>query len=522
MGTMERMRSVKGFDAIVVGEGAAGLTAALKLAPLRTLVISKTKERYSGCSHLAQGGIAAAVGPGDSPELHFEDTLTAGAGSCETTMVRVLTEEAKTAVEFLESLGMPFDRDRSGEFVLNREGSHSVPRILRAGGDSTGRALMDALQKAAEKAEHITVQRGAMAWQILTGNNGVTGLLAFEAEKGWTRVDAPFLIFASGGAGQLFQYTTNPAEATGDAMAMAIRGGLPVRDLEMIQFHPTALKAGIGETRLPLVTEALRGEGARLITRDGTPVMNGVHHLGDLAPRDIVARQIWDVISRGEEVFLDISGISNFSSRFPTVSRLAGERGISVEEGLLPVIPAAHYTMGGVTATSEGRTPLIGLFAIGEAAGTGVHGANRLASNSLLECLVSGTRSAHQIKTEMKTRDPEQDRGGETIITLKAYPPGFQSTWPDLRKEIQRIMWHHFGLKRSKEGMAVGMEELNRIGTIFKLHSEGVTSQNALPAEPYEETVMMLEAINLITLAREVGKAAQANPESRGAHFITY
>lgn len=482
-------------DVLVVGSGAAGLTAALGCAPLRVTVLTKTT-LISGSSPWAQGGVAAAVGTDDAPALHASDTLAAGAGLCDPEAVGLLTGEGPERVRALLELGARFDRDAAGELSLGREAAHSRRRILHAK-DATGSEIVRALGEAVRRAPEIQVLERSFAVDLLVENGRVLGVVAVHDGRRVVHL-APSVVLATGGLGQLFLHTTNPREATGDGLAMAARAGARLVDLEFVQFHPTALAVsqcheGAGEP-MPLLTEALRGEGAILIDdQDGSGhrFMNGEHPDRELAPRDVVARAIWRRLMAGREVFLDARCIAGFPERFPTVFELCRKHGLDPRTEPIPVAPAAHYHMGGIDVDGAGRTSLRGLWACGEVSSTGVHGANRLASNSLLEALVFGSRVAEDLRSAAGGAVPSRR-------SLPGISSGPLSTPQDaaVQLAIRRLMWEKVGLVRDEKGLTAALEAL-----------AGDHSQ------------IGGEARNLLAVGRLVAAAALARRESRGGHF---
>ncbi|WP_055525364.1 L-aspartate oxidase, partial [Streptomyces graminilatus] len=389
-------------DVVVVGSGVAGLTAALRCdaAGLRTVVVTKAR-LDDGSTRWAQGGIAAALGEGDTPEQHLADTLVAGVGLCDEEAVRILVTEGPDAVRRLIETGAHFDESSEGELELTREGGHHRRRIAHAGGDATGAEVSRALVEAV-RARGLRTVENALVLDLLTDVDGRTAGVTLHVmgegqHDGVGAVHAPAVVLATGGMGQVFSATTNPSVSTGDGVALALRAGAEVSDLEFVQFHPTVLFLGAdAEGQQPLVSEAVRGEGAHLVDADGVRFMTGQHELAELAPRDIVAKGITRrMLEQGaEHMFLDARhfGADMWEHRFPTILAACRAHGIDPVTEPVPVAPAAHYASGGVRTDSRGRTTVPGLYACGEVACTGVHGANRLASNSLLEGLVYAER----------------------------------------------------------------------------------------------------------------------------------
>ncbi|HXG78539.1 MAG TPA: L-aspartate oxidase, partial [Methyloceanibacter sp.] len=381
---------------VIVGAGLAGLFTALKLAPLPVTVISAARFGEGASSLWAQGGIAAAVAEGDSPEQHAADTVRAGAGIVDGKIAHLLAREARDRIEDLLRYGVPFDKDLEGRLSVGREAAHGRNRILHVKGDTAGRAIMAALIEAARKTSSISVLEGFAASDLLVREGRIKGVELVSAEGHCFILPAQAVVLATGGAGQLYAVTTNPHEARGEGIAIAARAGAVIADAEFVQFHPTAIN--IGRDPAPLATEALRGEGAVLINVRGERFMRAVHADAELAPRDVVARGVYREIAGGRGAFLDCRRLgAGLKDRFPTVFASCLAAGIDPTREPIPVAPAAHYHMGGILTDARGRSTVDGLWACGEVASTGAHGANRLASNSLLEAVVFGARVAADI-----------------------------------------------------------------------------------------------------------------------------
>ena len=481
--------STADLDLIVVGSGIAGLTAAITASERGHRVMLLTKGRLGESnSRYAQGGLAAAVGPEDSPELHWEDTINCGAGLNDTDAVHALTAEAQAGVERLSSLGVSFD-DSSGKLDLGREAAHSVARIVHAG-DATGASIQRGLIDAVT-AREVAVLEYAFVTELIVQDGRVVGAVAIHNGETMT-LRADRVLLATGGAGRLYDRTTNPAIATGDGVALAFRAGAQLMDLEFFQFHPTAI--AIPRTPAFLISEAARGEGGVLRNDAGDAFMRRYHHDGDLAPRDIVSRAIWSEMGRtgADRVFLDLThlGGKRLAERFPTIVKACHEFGIDPALQALPVAPAAHYFMGGIRADIDGRTSVPGLLAAGEVACTGVHGANRLASNSLLEGLVVGGRSA------MASAD---ETVAPVVLSRAVDVPADGVPAPLIRSQLGQRNWRDIGIVRSAQGLERAAHTLTK--TIV----------------PFNQVEW--EDANLGLLSRLVANAALTRTESRGAHF---
>jgi L-aspartate oxidase len=479
-------------DMVVIGSGIGGLTAALAAAPLRVVVVTKGGPG-GGSTHWAQGGIAAAVGEGDSPAAHAADTLAAGAGLNHPEAVSLLTASAAGRVADLASIGVRFDLGRDGRPELSREGGHHRRRVLHAGGDATGAEMVRALTHASACAEHVETIAGCFAADLVVDAGRVAGAAARSDGGERLLLSAPAVVLATGGIGRVYANTTNPAEVTGDGLAMAARAGAALADMEFVQFHPTALASG--RDPMPLLTEALRGEGALLVDDRGQRFMVGEHPDAELAPRDVVARVIWRKLAAGHRVFLDArdSVGASFPADFPTVYELCVQEGIDPRRELVPVAPAAHFHMGGVATDLNGRTSLPGLWAVGEVACTGVHGANRLASNSLLEAAVFGDRAAADVKAAASGWP------GRRGAPRTGDPGPAPAAQPEVVAGMRKIMWDGVGVVRDRVGLVAALEKL-----------EGL--RRAL--EPG-----CSEARNMIEVGIGVARAAVVRTESRGAHF---
>ncbi|WP_329021805.1 L-aspartate oxidase [Streptomyces sp. NBC_00690] len=508
-------------DVVVVGSGVAGLTAALRCAAAGLSTVVVTKARLDdGSTRWAQGGIAAALGEGDTPEQHLDDTLVAGAGLCDEEAVRALVTEGPAAVHRLIATGAVFDTSAAGEIELTREGGHHRRRIAHAGGDATGAEISRALVEAARSACLSTIEN-ALVLDLLTDAEGRTAGVTLHVmgegqHDGVGAVHAPAVVLATGGMGQVFSATTNPAVSTGDGVALALRAGAEVSDLEFVQFHPTVLFLGTdSEGQQPLVSEAVRGEGAHLVDADGVRFMLGQHELAELAPRDVVAKAIMRRMREqgADHMYLDARhfGARMWEHRFPTILAACRVHGIDPVTEPVPVAPAAHYASGGVRTDLHGRTTVPGLWACGEVACTGVHGANRLASNSLLEGLVFAERIAADIARRSSAG---------TLTAGVPHPPGTPSVLPlidpDTRPAIQRIMSLGAGVLRSEESLREAAAALEAV------HTSAVSSdsaQHARHAKHAEPGVDSWETSNLLCVARVLTAAALQREETRGCHW---
>ncbi len=550
----------RSVDVIVIGAGVAGLAFTLRLpSHLRVALLTKSALGESNTRY-AQGGLAAAVGPDDSPGLHVQDTLTAGVGLCDEPVVRALAEGAPAAVRWLIEIGTAFDREGDG-YALGREGAHSRRRVLHAGGDATGAEIERALVARVRADANITVHEHAFAYDLIVRDGRCVGVRADIGGESPVDLLAPVTVIAAGGAGQLWATTSNPVGATADGLAMALRAGVAVADLEFMQFHPTVL--ALPETAPFLVSEAVRGEGAYLRDARGDRFMEAVHPLAELAPRDVVARTIQRqlVADEADHVDLDLRHLDPDETRrrFPTIAAELAARGLDLARDLIPIAPAAHYFMGGIVAGIDGQTSLPGLLAVGEASCTGVHGANRLASNSLLEGLVFGLAAADRIAREGLPlpepvpdvfASPQRIPDDELVAAEVRTDPATEEI-SAIRTELQRTMSRNVSVLRDAAGLADAAgtvrelrARLGATGPAVDLPGDDGTGQRRDPAgvqatSPLVETLAspasdrfagpaarplwtdrrdIAELRNLLDAATAVIAAAGQREESRGAH----
>jgi L-aspartate oxidase len=499
-------------DFLIIGSGIAALRAAAALGVAGQVIVLTKAEPAEGSTGYAQGGIAAAVGETDSPERHARDTIEAGDGLCDERAVRILVEDGVQYVRELIEWGARFDRDGAGRLSLAREGAHSVPRVLHAR-DATGREIGRALWERVSADPAVRVIPHALAIEIIRESERAIGIrfLGADGKPGVARASA--ILIATGGAGQIYRETTNPAVACGDGITMAYRAGAAVADLEFVQFHPTALAVD-GAPRF-LLSEALRGEGARLVNADGEPFMTQLDPLGDLAPRDRVARGISREAARtGQPIYLSLQHLDPeyVLGRFPLIADACRRAGLDLARDRIPVGPAAHYLMGGVWTDLDGRTSIPGLFAAGEAACTGVHGANRLASNSLLEGLVFGARAGLAMRRWVSRDDwptqsaarssPEAARGSSSDrhSLLKLRMTDF---------EARDLMWRNVGLFRDRSGLEQA---------ILVFDDAWMSARESLAAGARLDAAVW-RSLTILTVGRLIAKAAMRREESRGAHF---
>ncbi|MGH2531955.1 MAG: L-aspartate oxidase [Thermomicrobiales bacterium] len=498
------------YDVVVVGAGVAGLAFTLRLPDsIRAVLLTKGRLGESNTRY-AQGGLSAAIGLDDSPELHEADTLAAGAGLCDLAAVRALVEGAPEAVAWLLDAGARFDRDATtGELQLGREAAHSRRRVLHAGGDATGAEIERALVVAVRARPNVDVHEDAFALDLLVEDGRVAGLIAeLDGHPGLVRLASPLVVIAAGGAGQLWATTSNPLGATADGLAIALRAGVAVADLEFVQFHPTVLALPGAEPFL--VSEAVRGEGAYLRAANGERFMSAIHPLAELAPRDVVARAIQRqmALDGAVHVSLDLCHLDGASTRnrFPTIARQLAARGLDLTADLIPVAPAAHYFMGGIVADPTGETSLPGLLALGEASCTGVHGANRLASNSLLEGLVFGLAAAERVMGNGKWGlGDRRERARQHAAPRAQHSVPANQHLVELRLRLQRTMSRHVAVVRDARGLEVASVDILAVA-------------NALRPRPSDHRSIW-ELRNMALAASAIVAAASLREESRGAHY---
>ena len=484
VGTLDTKRLPPGA-VLVVGAGLAGLYMALKLAPRPVYVVTSKRSDEGAASAWAQGGMAVALSPEDSPESHAEDTIAAGDGLVDPDIAHLLTREGPDRVKDLIKMGVPFDQNPDGSLIYGLEAAHSRPRVAKVKGDTAGREIIEIMVKQAQDADHVTGLIGWRAESLLSdGHGGIAGALARRDDGSLLGIEADMTVLATGGIGGLFAVTTNPKSARGDALGMAAVMGAQMRDMEFVQFHPTAIN--IGRDPAPLATEALRGDGATLVNANALRFMEKYHKDGELAPRDDVARAIFAEYQAGRLPFLDCRAAigSHFPDEFPTVFQSCMSAGIDPRTDLIPVLPAVHYHMGGLATDSYGNTSLPGLMAIGECSATGVHGANRLASNSLLEATVFGGRAAEFVlNNDLKARKAQ---------TIRSQP--WLSMKQDVSQKLRTSMTEFCGVRRNAK-------DLNQLLEII------------------DDLIARVGRANPLIASQTIASAALAREESRGGHF---
>lgn len=507
------------YSVVIIGSGIAGLYAALKIEQQISglsdgvLLITKSKLGESN-SRYAQGGMVAVMkdNKADSTESHISDTIKAGAGLSEFNTVKFISEQSDSVVKDLLEFGVEFDRDENNELCFTREAAHSVRRILHAGGDATGKMIEKSLSAEVLRNENIEVYEQTAAIELLVNaDKTCKGVIVFnDITKEYETIYSSAVILATGGLGQLYKYTTNPAVATGDGVALAYNAGAIMQDLEFVQFHPTALAIDGEENRF-LISEAVRGEGAKLVDADGIEFMHKYHEKRELAPRDVVTRSNYNEMmeNNSDFVYLNASciGKEKLAVRFPNISSICLENGIDISKDFIPVAPAAHYSMGGIKTNIEGQTSINGLYAIGEVASTGLHGGNRLASNSLLECVVCAYEVANFLKNkELKT--PKQiDEDLKAIVDKYSKELLMEEIdIVSLKSQLQEIMWCGAGILRDEKGLMKALEDVQALAKKFP------RSVKCLNKEEYEFK-------NMLVVAKLIINSALQRKESRGAHY---
>ena len=494
----------KEYDVVIVGSGIAGLYSALHLSPeLRVAIVTKAEFERSS-SWLAQGGIASVIAPDDFYDSHIEDTLKAGAGLCDRRAVELLVEEGPRDIRELIELSVPFDRNPEGELEITREGGHSRRRIVHCCGDATGRETTRRLGEIVLERKNIDIFFETFLIDIVTDDAGVCGAIVYDKEP-WF-ISCPNVILATGGIGQLYLSTTNPSGSIGDGISVAKRAGADIFGMELVQFHPTTLFKGQNVERAFLISEAVRGEGGILRNKNGEAFMQGIHPLADLAPRDIVARAIIREMNKegSDNVFLDVSSMSEdfFSHRFPTIFEECRRRGVDLPSEYIPVRPGQHYLMGGIKTSLDAESTVKGIYACGETASTGVHGANRLASNSMLECLVFGRRAAEHI-----TKNFVPCRGFDlSSITESGSVKLSRSQISEKKEALRAVMTKYTGPVRTYSGLAEGKKIIDEIMA---------NADELILEAPWE-----FEYYNMVMSAKMIVEGACERKESIGAHYV--
>ena len=509
------------YSVIIVGSGIAGLYAAIKLSETKHLpdgILLLTKSQLAECnSRYAQGGIVGVLpeNKADSISLHIADTIKAGCGLCDFNVVKFISENSNRAIKDLMKYGVEFDRNDKKQLNFTLEGAHSVRRILHVGGDATGygieKALVNKVKNDPAIASNITIYEQTLAIDLLVDSkNNCRGVISFnDLTKEYETVYAPITILATGGTGQVYKYTTNPSVTTGDGLALGIRANAKIKDMEFIQFHPTALSLDNNDSRF-LISESVRGEGAKLVNQKGEYFMEN-HPQKDLAPRDVVAREIYSQLSKGNKVFLDATfiDIDKFKTRFPNIYKSCMDNNIDVTKDFIPVSPAAHYCMGGIKTEINGKTSVNNLYAIGEVACTSLHGANRLASNSLLECVVCAFELVNTINKQTLT--PSNIIDESVLTTIKKYSPenDMDDTDFDCKKlssELRDLMWNKVGNVRTEASLLDALSELN------KIEQQEIFKDKCNSIEEYELR-------NMLYVAKCIINSALKRKESIGAHY---
>ena len=510
------------YNAVIVGSGISGLYTALKLeqnffcksgipAQHKILLITKSTLGESN-SYYAQGGMVAVLkdNTNDSVQSHVNDTLIAGAGLSEESTVRFISENSDKVVKDLLNFGVEFDRDDNGNFKLTKEAAHSVRRILHSGGDATGAEMEKALVKAVKNNKNIEVRENTTVIDLSVKNNVCCGLISFDNLK-YEQINSDVVILATGGLGQIYKYTTNPIGATGDGFVLAYRAGAKLRDMEFVQFHPTALAIDDSEHHNRfLISEAVRGEGAKLCDKNNYYYMQDYDNRKELAPRDIVARANFTQMNKtnSECVYLNATKLDNPTKRFPTITKKCAQYGIDITKDLIPVAPAAHYFMGGIETNLNGETSVKNLFAVGECASTGLHGANRLASNSLLECVVCAYKTAEYFKNN---ENLVMSACEKTCPKQEEITKSFVSNGDNISKyraKLKETMWQNVGIYRDEKSLKQALNNIEQIEQKFNKFD-------------YCANIEEYELRNMIITSKLIINSALQRKESRGAHYRT-
>ena len=492
------MESIYKSDVVIVGSGISGLMTAISLYPRKVTLVTKRKIGEMSSSAWAQGGLAASVTKDDNPKVHFDDTIKASSGLSDTLAVKTITEEANEIVKFLESIGVNFDK-KNGQFSLSKEAAHSFRRVLKINGDQSGKYIVEHLIKYLKQQGHATIVEDVSVDHIIQKENNCYGIMGHihknEVVDNFIFFQAPNIVLATGGIGSVYAHTTNPRDIYGEAIAMAAHAGAELVDLEFVQFHPTALDVGLDPA--PLLTEAIRGEGAYIVDEKNNRFIFNDHEEGELAPRDVVSRSIHTHKLKGHSTFLDCRHFKiNFEKQFPTAFKCLQEASIDPKNDLIPIIPAAHYHMGGIKVDIDGKSSVKGLWACGECSSTGAHGANRLASNSLLEAFVFAKRIANKINTEPPKKSLK-------IVNIENYIPK-EKTISKIR--AKKYIWQ----LRSAMHKFVGVERNS--GTLNQAFVEFFRIER-------EAEKLSAKLKDMLTVSKLVTYAALQRAESRGTHF---
>lgn len=508
------------YSVIIVGSGIAGMYLAYKLAVEKKhkdgiLLITKSKINESN-SRFAQGGIVAVMGENklDSTSLHISDTIRSGCGLTDFNVAKFISENSSKVILDLLKIGVKFDKTGNNKLSFTLEAAHSIPRVLHAGGDATGKMIEGRLCELIQDSNCIDVYEHTLAVELLVDKFGASkGVLTYNTDTdAYEAIYSNAVVFATGGIGQVYKYTTNPAVTTGDGLALAIEAGAEIKDMEFIQFHPTALNVeGAEVEKMSLISEAVRGEGAIIVDENGVDFVKNFDERGSLAPRDVVSRAIYTHCQEnpGAKIYLNIKkiGFEKFPKRFPTIAQICADNNIDITENLIPIAPSAHYCMGGVKAHVDGTTSIKGLYAIGEIACTGLHGANRLASNSLLECVVCAYELAIKLNKNKQIAPNVIDDNVKNIIDV--YDKEIELEELDTActlEQIKELMWNNVGILRNNEGLAEAAVELSSIEKKLNLNKK------CLNREQYELR-------NILKVAKAIVQAALSRCETVGAHF---